>query len=212
MVTERWPAFLQGAWIDVWVTVVGFVLACVLGLVMAIARLTGHRVAAIPAFLYIQVTRGVPLYVMLVWVYFGIATVLGIDFSPFQAIIISLALTGSGYTAEIFRSGIEAVDKGHVEAAHSLGLGRAQTYRDVILPQALRIVIPPLGNTFVGLLKGATIMSVIAVPDMVFLAMNLNVTYFTPFEPFTAVGVILIGLVAIFSLLVYGVELAVRLP
>lgn len=212
IVTDRWHAFTVGAWVDVWVTVVGFALACAIGLLVAILRVSGVGVIALPSFLYVQVLRGVPLYVMLLWVYFGLATITGIALSAFQAMIITLALTGSGYTAEIFRAGIQAVDRGQVEAAHSLGLSRTLTYRDVILPQTLRIVVPPLGNTFVGLLKGATIMSVIAVPDMVFLAQDINVTYFTPFEAFTAVAVILIALVFAFSLLVYGLERWLRLP
>jgi len=212
IVTDRWHAFTVGAWVDVWVTVIGFALACAIGLLVAILRVSGVRVIALPSFLYVQVLRGVPLYVMLLWVYFGLATITGIAFTAFQAMIVTLALTGSGYTAEIFRAGIQAVDRGQVEAAHSLGLSRTLTYRDVILPQTLRIVVPPLGNTFVGLLKGATIMSVIAVPDMVFLAQDINVTYFTPFEAFTAVAVILIALVFAFSLLVYGLERWLRLP
>jgi His/Glu/Gln/Arg/opine family amino acid ABC transporter permease subunit len=212
VVTDRWQAFLHAAGVDVWVTLAGFGLACVIGLLVAILRVSGVRVLTLPSFLYVQVLRGVPLYVMLLWVYFGLATITGIALGPFQAMILTLALTGSGYTAEIFRGGIQAVDSGQVEAAHSLGLSRTLTYRDVILPQALRVVVPPLGNTFVGLLKGATIMSVIAVPDMVFLAQDVNVTYFTPFEAFTAVAVILVLLVMAFSLLVFGLERRLRLP
>lgn len=212
VVTDRWPQFLAGAWVDVWVTVAGFLLACLLGLLLAVLRVCGVRLVNLPAFCYVQVVRGVPLYVMLLWVYFGLATITGVAFTSIQAMVLTLALTGSGYTTEIFRAGIQAVDRGQVEAAHSLGLSRRLTYTAVILPQALRIVVPPLGNTFVGLLKGATIMSVIAVPDMVFLAQEINVTYFTPFEAFSAVAVILIALVLIFSLLVYGLERRLRLP
>jgi ABC-type amino acid transport system permease subunit len=148
----------------------------------------------------------VPLYVMILWIYFGIANVLGVNFTSFQAMVIALALTGSGYTTEIFRAGLGAIDRGQMEAARSIGLSRARTYSHVILPQAFRIVVPPLGNTFIGLLKGATLMSVIAVPDMVFLANELNVTLFTPFEVFTAVALILVVLVLLFSALVYVLE------
>ena len=81
-----------------------------------------------------------------------------------------------------------------------------------MFPQAIRIALPPLGNTFVGLLKGSTLISAIGVADMVFVAQQINLSYFTPFEPFTAVGAILIVLVAVFSLLVTGVERALRLP
>lgn len=206
VVTDRWRQFAEGAWVDVWVAILGFGFACLLGLGNAMLRTSGVNLFKIPSFLYVQVMRGVPLYVMILWVYFGIANVLGVNFTSYQAMVIALALTGSGYTTEIFRAGLTAIDRGQMEAARSIGLNRVRTYGHVILPQALRIVVPPLGNTFIGLLKGATLMSVIAVPDMVFLANELNVTLFTPFEVFTAVAIILIVLVFFFSALVYVLE------
>jgi His/Glu/Gln/Arg/opine family amino acid ABC transporter permease subunit len=211
-VLQRWHQFLVGAWVDVWVTAISFLLACGLGLGIAVLRLSGLALLRVPAFIYIQLIRGVPLLVFLYWVYFGIAIVVGVSFSPIQAAIIVLALTGSAYTAEIFRGGLQAIDPGQVEAARSLGLGRIGTYRHVLLPQTIRIVIPPLGNTFVGLLKGATLMSLIAVPDMVLVATDININYFTPFEAFTAIAVILVALVAVFSAGVSILERALRLP
>jgi His/Glu/Gln/Arg/opine family amino acid ABC transporter permease subunit len=206
VVTDRWRLFAAGAWVDLWVAALGFALACALGLFFALLRTSGVRLFAIPSYLYVQVMRGVPLYVLILWIYFGIANITGILFTSFQAIVIALALTGSGYTTEIFRAGLGAIDRGQMEAARSIGLSRLHTYRHVILPQAFRIVVPPLGNSFVGLLKGATIMAVIAVPDMVFHANELNVTLFTPFEVFAAVGLILIVMVLFFSALVYLLE------
>jgi len=211
VITDHWRLFVGGAWVDVWVAVAGFALACLIGLVSALLRISGVPVFSIPSFLYVQVMRGVPLYVMVVWVYFGVANVTGLNFTRFQAMILALALTGSGYTTEIFRAGLAAIDRGQMEAARSIGLNRASTYWSVILPQALRIVVPPLGNSFVGLLKGATIMSVIAVPDMVFVANELNVTLFTPFEAFTAVAIILVVIVSFFSLVVFVLERNLKL-
>ena len=211
VVFDRWHMFVAGAWVDLWVAAVGFVLACTLGLLNAMLRTSGTRILTIPSFLYVQLMRGVPLYVMILWIYFGIANITGITFTSFQAMIIALALTGSGYTTEIFRAGLGAIDRGQMEAARSIGLSRIRTYGHVILPQAFRVVVPPLGNTFVGTLKGATIMSVIAVPDMVFLANDLNVTLFTPFEVFAAVAVLLIVMVLFFSALVYVLERRLRI-
>ena len=211
VVTDRWRQFAEGAWVDVWVAALGFGLACAVGLANAVLRTSGVRAFSIPSFVYVQVMRGVPLYVMILWVYFGIANVLGLNFTSFQAMVIALTLTGSGYTTEIFRAGLGAVDRGQMEAARSIGLSRVRTYTHVILPQAFRIVLPPLGNTFIGLFKGATLMSGIAVPDMVFLANELNVTLFTPFEVFTAVAVILVLLVFVFSILVYVLERRLRI-
>ena len=212
VVLDNWQGFLAGAWIDVWVTLVGFVLACVLGLIIALLRLCGLPMLQWPAFVSVQVFRGVPLYVMLLWVYFGLARLLGLNFTNFQGVIIALALTGAGYTSEIFRASIEAIDRGQIEAARAVGMHAVGVYRHVVLPQALRIAVPPLGNVFVGLLKGATIMAVLAVPDMVLLAMHLNTTYFTPFEAFSAVLVILVALVALASGGIALLERALRLP
>jgi len=211
VVTDRWQLFVAGAWVDLWVASIGFALACALGLFNALLRTSGVRALTLPSFLYVQVMRGVPLYVLLLWVYFGVANITGITFTSFQAIVIALALTGSGYTTEIFRAGLGAIDRGQMEAARSMGLSRMNTYGHVILPQAFRIVVPPLGNTFVGLLKGATIMAVIAVPDMVFLANELNVTLFTPFEVFAAVGLLLVVMVLFFSAVVYLLERRLRI-
>lgn len=211
-VLDRWDLFLLGAWLDVWVTAISFVLACALGIGIAVLRISGVRLFSAPAFAYVQILRGVPLLVFLYWVYFGIAIVVGLNFSPVQAGIVALTLTGSAYTAEIFRGGLQAIDGGQAEASRSLGLSRTGTYRHVLLPQTLRIVIPPLGNVFIGLLKGATLLSIIAVHDMVSVANDLNINFFTPFEAFTAVAVILVALVAVFSAGVTFLERVLRLP
>lgn len=212
VVTSQIPAFLSGAWIDLYVTVIGFSAASIIGLTVAILRVSGVRLATLPSYAYTQFVRGVPGYVLLLWIYFGISQVVGLNLEPLQAVVLSLAIGGSGYTSEIFRGGIIAIDRGQREAATSLGMSRRATYRDVILPQAFRIIVPPLGNIFVGQLKGATIMSVIAAPDMVFVAQDLIYRYLAPFEAFTAVGVILIVMVSVFSGLVYLLERKLRIP
>lgn len=211
-VLDRWDLFLLGAWLDVWVTALSFVLACAIGIGIAVMRLSGVPLLRAPAFVAVQILRGVPLLVFLYWVYFGLAIVAGINFSPVQAGIVALTLTGAAYTAEIFRAGLLAIEAGQAEAARSLGLSRIGTYRHVLLPQMTRLVVPPLGNTFIGLLKGATLLSIIAVHDMVRVANDLNINFFTPFEAFTAVALILIGLVALFSAAVTVLERVLALP
>ncbi len=211
-VFDRSHALLVGAWVDVWITLISFLLACILGLAVALFRVSGLRLFRWTAFAYVQLVRGVPLLVFLYWVYFGIAIVLGVNFSAAQAAIIALTITGSAYTSEVFRAGIGGVDAGHVEAATALGFTRRDAFRFVVFPQAFRIALPPLGNILIGTLKGATLISVIGVADMVFVAQQINLDYFTPFEPFTAVAVILIVLVALFSAVLTLMERALRLP
>jgi His/Glu/Gln/Arg/opine family amino acid ABC transporter permease subunit len=209
---DQWRALLAGAGVDLLVGVLGFAIAVLLGIFIALLRLSGSRLLRIVATAYVQVMRGIPLYVFLLWIFFGIATVAGLTFTPFQAMVIALAFTGSGYTAEIFRGGIQAVSPGQQEAARSLGLTAPATFRYVVFPQALRIAVPPLGNTLIGLVKGATIMSVIGEPDMVFVASDINTTYFTPFEAFAAVAVLLIAMVLILSTVLTVIERLLRLP
>jgi His/Glu/Gln/Arg/opine family amino acid ABC transporter permease subunit len=211
-VQDRWHALLVGAWLDVWITLISFALACILGIAIALLRISGLRLLRWPAFAYVQLVRGVPLLVFLYWIYFGVALAIGINFTAPQAAIIALTVTGSAYTAEIFRASIGAVDAGQDEAATALGFSRRSSFRHVVFPQALRIAVPPLGNILIGLLKGATLISVIGVADMIFVAQQINLDYFTPFEPFTAVAVLLIMIVAVFSLALSLVERFLRLP
>jgi glutamine transport system permease protein len=210
VVTDHWREFLAATWLDVWIAVLGFAVACTIGLFLAICRVSRAPLFRIPALIYVELIRGVPLYVFLLWVYFGLDAVTGVAFTAYQAMVITLGAIGSGYTAEIFRAGIQAIDRGQSEGAEGLGLTRTQIYRHVIMPQALPIVIPPLGNIFIQTLKGSTVMSLIALQDIVFQAADINVRYFTPFEAFSAPAVILITLVFIFSGVLFVTERALR--
>lgn len=212
LVFDRWPLLLAGAWIDVQVTLMGFALACVVGLIVAMLRYEGNILVSVPAIAYLEVARGMPPYVFLLWVHFGLAALLDFRLTSIQSITFVLAFTGSGYTAEIFRAGIMSIERGQVEAAKSLGISPPRIYGDVILPQAMRVVVPPLGNVLIGLLKGATLMSVIAIPDMMHVAQEMNMNEFIPFEAFTSVLVVFVGLVSIISLLFVGIERALAHP
>lgn len=212
VVLDRWPELLAGAKLDVTIALAGFLLACVLGLALALLTASRVRVLTVPSFLYTQLTRGVPPYVLLLWLYFGAPQIMGITPDAVQATIAMIAISGSGYTSEVFRSGAKAVEPGQLEAAQSLGLCRWFIFWDIILPQAVRVVTPPLGNIFVGHLKAATVMSVIAARDMVYVAEDINYTYFRPFEGYTAVAGILIALVFAFSAMVKLLEHRLELP
>lgn len=212
VITDNWHLLLAGAWIDVWISLVGFALACVIGLLVAFGRLSSVRAISGPAYAFVQVACGIPPYVLLLWIHFGLANLLGLALTPVQSIVAVLALTGGGYAAEIFRAGILAVDRGQFEAARSLGLGRRSVWSDVILPQAVRVVVAPLGNVMISLLKSATLMGVIAVPDLLHRAQGINVMNFTPFEAFTAVLVIFVSMVFVISMLVLAIERALVHP
>jgi His/Glu/Gln/Arg/opine family amino acid ABC transporter permease subunit len=211
-VLECWRVFLAGAWMDLWASGLGFSIACAIGLLVAFCRMSSVRFLAFAASVYVEIGRGIPPYVLLLWIHFGVARLTGVSFTPVQSILAVLAITGGGYAAEVFRSGIAAVERGQVEAAKSLGLNRIRVQLDVVLPQALRIVIPPLLNVLIGVLKTSTLMGVIAVPDLLYAAQDLNMSHFIPFEAFTAVLIIFVSLVFTISLFVLAIERALAYP
>ena len=134
---------------------------------------------------YIEVFRSIPLLVLLLWVYYGLPLVFGISFGPFIAGIISLALSDSAFEAEIFRAGLQSIAIGQRDAAKSLGLNKYQEMRFIILPQALRIILPAIGNQFVYVLKMSSLVSIIGLADLTRKANELVVSVYRPLEIYT---------------------------
>jgi polar amino acid transport system permease protein len=159
------PALLEGLWITILLGAVSIVVGMVSGLVMALARLYGPALLRTAARIYIDVLRSIPLLVLLVLVYYALPFV-GIRMSSFVSAAMAISLVSCAYTAEIFRAGIEAIPKGQFEAADAIGLGFLSSMRHVILPQALRIVVPPLTSNCINVLKDTALASVVAMPDL----------------------------------------------
>jgi polar amino acid transport system permease protein len=184
---------LGGLWLTLQVAVLAFALACVLGLPVAVLRMSSSPLLNRPASWWIALMRGVPLIVMLYWLYFAAASRQWFALSEFRAGVLALGLTGSGYMAENFRGALQSVDPGQREAAMAIGLASGAAFRWVIVPQAARIVLPPAINVLIALLKGATIVSVIGLADMFYVARTVSFDTFSPFELYTAAAVIIIG-------------------
>jgi polar amino acid transport system permease protein len=168
----NWPVFrdalpllLEGLWITIVLGAVSIVAGLVTGLLMALVRLYGVLPLRAAARIYIDVFRSIPLLVLLVLVYYALPFV-GIRLTSFTAAATALSLVSCAYTAEIFRAGIEALPKGQFEAADALGLGFFSSMRGVILPQAFRIVVPPLTSNCINVLKDTALASVVAMPDL----------------------------------------------
>jgi len=159
------PALLQGLWITILLGVVSIVAGLVSGLLMALLRLYAPAPVRALARIYIDVFRSIPLLVLLVLVYYALPFV-GIRLSSFTSAATALTLVSCAYTSEIFRAGIEAIPKGQFEAAEAIGLGFFSSMRDVILPQAFRIVVPPLTSNCINVLKDTALASVVAMPDL----------------------------------------------
>ena len=162
---EFLPILLQGVWLTVVVTIGSLLLSTVLGLLWALMRVSGIRVLTTVSGGLINVIRGIPIIVLLFYLYFVMPD-LGIRLSALQAAILGLGIAYSAYQAENFRAGIEAIDKGQIEAAQAIGMGWWLTMRRVVLPQAVRIVLPPYGNVMIMLLKDSSQASTITVAEL----------------------------------------------
>lgn len=198
-VIDRWELLASGLWITIYVSIISMALALLLGLIIALLRMSKFQIMSLPAQLYINIFRAIPLFVFLIWLYYGVPIVVGVNFEPITAGVACLAIQYSSWMAEIYRSGISAVGKGQREAAASLGLTGFQTFLDVIFPQAFRIIIPPTGNMFVGMLKDSSLVGIIGVFELVRQAQLAVSQTFRPFEFYTAIAAIYILLTVLLS-------------
>ena len=194
-VLRVWDALLLSLRFTFLLAVLALSFGCIFGLFIALLRLSRFRILRVAASLYINFFRGIPQMVYLIWLYFGIAMVTGIDFEPVLAAAICLATQYGAYLAEVFRSGIEAIGRGQTEAAVSMGLTATDTYRYVVLPQAIRIVIPPMGNMWVGAIKDSALVSYLGVMELMRTTMlQVNNTW-RPFEFYTTTALIYVFIV-----------------
>jgi polar amino acid transport system permease protein len=162
---ETLPLLLRGLWVTIELGVVSIILGLLLGLFLALLRLYGRPVFQFLTRIYINIFRSIPLLVLLIIIYYALPFV-GIRLSPFAAATAALTLVSGAYTAEIFRAGIEAIPRGQFEASMALGLGWRQMMVDIILPQAVKIVIPPLTSNCINVVKDTALASVVAMPDL----------------------------------------------
>lgn len=196
---------LGGLWVTVWVTAAAFVLSTGLGLLLAAGLVSRHVVLRQLARFYVEILRGVPMLVLLLYVAFvlapalvagwnaltgplGLAPVAVRDFPLVWRAIVALALGYSAFIAEVFRAGIAAVDKGQIEAAKALGLAPGQRFRLVVLPQAIRTILLPLGNDLVALVKDSSLVSVLGVADITQLGKVYAAGSFRFFETYNVVA------------------------
>ncbi|RLB42203.1 MAG: nickel transporter [Deltaproteobacteria bacterium] len=191
--------FLKGLQITIQISVLSMVLGMILGLLIAFVRMSKHIILQEAAVIYIEISRGMPILVFIFWVYYGIPALMGFTLSGFTSGIVALTLKYTGYLAEIFRAGIEAIKSGQKEAAFSLGFSRIQTMRRIVLPQAVRIVVPPAGSAFVGLIQDSALVSIIGVADLMRQAQLAVAKTFRPFEIYTAVSILYLGVTLMLS-------------
>ncbi|MES2415922.1 MAG: amino acid ABC transporter permease [Pseudomonadota bacterium] len=176
---------LAGVWLTLQLSITAILVSVVLGIALALSLLSAFKPIRWAARVYVECFRAIPLLVLLLWVYYGLPVVSGLQFGAFAAGVISLALSDAAFEAEVFRAGLQSVPKGQREAAETLGLSRWTTLRHVIFPQAIRTILPALGNQFVYVLKMSSLVSVVGLQEFTRRANELNVTEYRPLEIYT---------------------------
>jgi ectoine/hydroxyectoine ABC transporter permease protein EhuD len=183
------PTLLEGARITITVSLVSYLLSLIVGLMFGLGRVAQFGPVRWAAAVYVQFFRGTPLLLQLFFIYYILPHV-GIVLSPFTSGVMGLTINYSAYMAEVFRSGIQAISRGQWVAARSLGMSQWLLMRRIILPQAIRVVIPALGNFFVAIFKDSALVSIITMRDLMFSGELLASVTFKHFEVFTLVAII----------------------
>ncbi len=217
----------KGIWITVLVTLVSYFAACVLGLLLALGALSRSLIIRQLCRLYVEVMRGIPIIVLLLYVAFVLAPALvalwnwaaeGLGFDPIRGrdfpflwrAVIALTLAYSSFLAEVFRAGLMSVDKGQIEAAEALGLSRWQRFRHIVFPQAFRTILPPLGNDFVAMIKDSSLVSVLGVTDITQLGKVTAAGNFRYFETYNVVALMYLTMTIALSLALRKFERGMR--
>lgn len=204
---------MRGVWITVFVTLVSFTAASLVGLALALMSLSGSVVLRQIARFYVEIIRGIPILVLLLYVAFVLAPALvafwnwlGLpeartrDFPLLWRAILALVIAYSSFIAEVFRAGLQSVDVGQIEAAKSLGLKRWHRFRHIVLPQAIRTILPPLGNDFVAMVKDSSLVSVVGVLDIAQLGKVTAAGNFRYFETYNVVALLYLTMTILLSL------------
>lgn len=193
VVLHALPYLLQGAATTVGVSLAGIALGLVIGTVVCIARVAGRGAAGRAGALYVSFFRGVPLLVQLLLIYYLLPLV-GINVPALVAAVAGLSLASGAYQAEILRGALNAVPRGQAEAALAFGFAPGDTWRRILLPQALRIALPPLISEFILLLKASSLVSVVGIAELTRVSMNVASSTYRPLEAYVAAGALYLAI------------------
>ena len=190
LVVNSFPLLLIGAGVTIQITMLSTAIGFVIGLIVGVARISNLRVLRMLAAVYVEFFRGTPLLVQIFLFYFALPVITGQRIDPFIAAISACGINSGAYVAEIFRAGIQSVDDGQMEAGRSLGMTWLQTMRYIIVPQAFKRVIPPLGNEFIAMLKDSSLVSVIGFEELTRRGQLIIAKTYGSFEIWMSVAVI----------------------
>ena len=206
LAASSFPILLIGALVTIKITAISVALGVVIGLVVGVARISQVKPLRLLAMAYIDFLRGTPLLVQIFLIYFALPVLSGQRVDPFFAAITACSINSGAYVAEIFRAGIQSVDDGQMEAGRSLGMTWLQTMRYIIVPQAFKRVIPPLGNEFIAMLKDSSLVSVIGFEELTRRGQLIIAKTYGSFEIWMSVAVIYLVMTLSISQLVAYLE------
>lgn len=205
IIKEALPYLAHGLWITIYISTVAILAASIIGIIACFLRMSKNPLLRYPAAAYVNLIRGTPILIQILFIYFGIPTVLSINLTPLQAGLIAISFNIGAYMTEILRGGIESISKGQMEAGRSLGLSYAQTMRLIVLPQAIRRMIPSFVNQLTHAIKDTSMLSVIGIAELTMVGQSIYATNFRSFEILSVVGLL-------YFITIYGVSLlSVRL-
>ena len=197
---------LGGVWVTLGLSSTAIFFSVIIGLFVALPGLSVRPGFRLFNRTYVELFRSIPVLVLILWIYYGLPVVLGISMNPFIAGVVALAISDSAFEAEIFRAGIQSIGREQTEAADAIGLNYIQKMRLVILPQAIRRILPPLGNQFVYMLKMSSLVSIIGLQELTRKANELSVTVYRPLEIYTVLVLEYLVLILIVSWMVRRLE------
>jgi glutamine transport system permease protein len=206
IIVEYAPFFVKGTLLTIGFSLAGIFIGTILGLFIGLGKMMKNKILAFPFSLYITFFRGTPLFVQILLIHFGVVPLFTGETNAIAAAIIALSLNSAAYISEIFRAGIQSIDTGQMEAARSLGMTHVQAMRYVILPQAVKRMIPPLGNEFVTLIKESSLAAVIAAPELMYWGRAMAGQYYRVWEPYLMSALIYLVLTLSLSSLLHLVE------
>ena len=202
----------QGLLTAINVSITALFFSFIVGLLFALMKMSRFRILRGVSGAYVNIFRGIPALVSVIWVYFGWSLLFGYNFTVYQAGVIALTLLYSAFFSEIFRSALEAILKGQREAGLALGMTRARIFRSVIMPQGLKIAIPNIGSMFIGMIKDTSTFTVIGLAELVYIMQNINSQYFQPFVLYTAAAGLYVAAAFLVDYIFRGIESGFSYP
>ncbi|MFD1739646.1 amino acid ABC transporter permease [Bacillus salitolerans] len=206
IVLDYFPLFLKGTMWTILLSLLGILIGTILGLLIGLGKMSSIAVIRLPFIWYINLFRGTPFFVQILLIHFGLMPIFMSPVNPIATGVVALSLNAAAYIAEIFRAGIQSIDRGQMEAARSLGMNHIQSMRHVILPQSFKRMIPPLGNEFIVLLKESSLLAIIAAPELMYWGRAAQGQYYRVWEPYLTVAIIYLVLTLTLTYLLNHVE------